>query len=59
VFAAIDGQYSGQISAATTKFQQSGVMDPKAAVLPTYNGLSGTVSNPLVLPLDSDSPTEI
>lgn len=46
VFAIISDQYFDQISTATTKFQQSVAMDPKAAVLPTYNSFSGTVSTP-------------
>ena len=42
-FALISGQYFDQISAATSKFQQLGVTDTKAAVLPVYNTFSGTV----------------
>jgi len=45
-FALISGQYFDQITAATSKFQQLGVTDTKAAVLPVYDTISGTVGAP-------------
>jgi hypothetical protein len=41
--ALISSQYFNQVSAATSKFQQLGVTDTKAAVLPVYAITSGTV----------------